>query len=172
MLYKNRYRVKTTRLCGWDYSSPGYYFITICVKGKEPLLGKMQNNIVVLSKYGEIVKEELELSPSIRKEIEIDDFVIMPNHLHIIVVINNVETHGVRLENTENKLHRKPKSLSSFVAGFKSAATKRINKMQNDVFFQWQPRFYDRIIRDENELKNIRLYIKNNPANFETDVET
>lgn len=117
----------------------------------------------------------------IRKELECDEFVIMPNHIHAIVIIKNenniksgnydniVETHG-RASLRRRKMVRLPKSLSSFVAGFKSSVTKRINEFRNTPKQPvWQSRFYDHIIRNESELNKIREYIINNPLNWERD---
>jgi len=173
MLFKNTYRIESTRLMDYDYSSNGYYFITLCTKNRECLFGEIINEEMQLSAIGEIVLQGWEKSFAIRKELFCDEFVIMPNHIHGIVIINKphidipVETHDrASLQPT----HRMPKSISSFVAGFKSAMTKRVNEIrQTPGMPLWQSRFYDHIIRDEKSLNKIRNYIVNNPINWQTD---
>ena len=86
-LFKNKYRIESNRCPNWDYSSPGYYFITICTKNRECILGKINKFQVILSEIGKIVEEEWLKSFEIRKELECDLYVIMPNHIHAIVGI-------------------------------------------------------------------------------------
>lgn len=171
-LYKNKYRIESNRLSNWDYSSAGYYFITICTYNREALFGYVSDGMMVLNEYGNVVQDEWLKSTKIRKEIELDEFIVMPNHLHGILLIKNndnaiVETNG-RLSLRQSSM--KPKSVSSFIAGFKSITTKRINTLRdargNPV---WQRNYHDRIIRNENELNNIRKYICDNPLNWEKD---
>lgn len=167
-LYKNKYRIKSSRLPGWDYSSAGYYFVTICAYMREPLFGNIFDKAIILSEYGKIVQEEWIKSVEIRKEIELDEFIIMPNHIHGIIIINNnhVETNG----RSSLQPSMQPKSISSFIAGFKSSATKRINIARNMRGNPvWQRNYYERIIRHEKELNNIRKYIETNPLNWDKD---
>jgi len=128
---------RSIRLRGYDYSSPGVYFITICTFQKECFLGKIKIGQIELNDFGEIVEREWEKSFQIRKEIRYDSFVIMPNHLHGIIIIvgargstpNNIDLQNKKadipnntgLVNIKNRvnchlpLQMKPKSLSSFV---------------------------------------------------------
>jgi putative transposase len=99
-LFRNKYRVESARLTVWDYSTPGYYFVTVCTNDRKCILSEIKDGTVILTPIGEIVKEEWERTGSIRKNVSIHEFVIMPNHLHGIVQIesqNPVETpwHGV-----------------------------------------------------------------------------
>ncbi len=92
-LYKNKYRIESTRLKDWDYSRNGYYFVTICTQDKKCLFGDVIDEKVQLSAIGEMVADEWQKTPQIRKNVSLDTWIIMPNHLHGIVVINNdVET--------------------------------------------------------------------------------
>ena len=157
-LYRQR---KSIRLKEYDYSLPGEYFVTICTHDHECTLGEIVNGEMRLNEIGKIVEEEWLRTENIRPGIELDVFVIMPNHVHGIIVIKdespNVGTHSCA------SLRRKPRSLGSIIAGFKSAATKRINEMRHTPSFPvWQKRFYDRIIRSDKELNNVRKYIQNN----------
>lgn len=182
-LYKNRYRIESIRLKNWDYSSDGYYFITICTKYREHLFGEIINNKINLSDIGKIVFQEWNKSFDIRAELFCDCFVIMPNHIHGVLRINissvethaPVETHAATPVETHAVLSLQgrghvPKSISSFVAGFKSHATKQINGYRNTPGgFVWQPRFHDHVIRNNGELNRIRKYINNNPCNWKED---
>ncbi|NLW48285.1 MAG: hypothetical protein GXY86_13250 [Firmicutes bacterium] len=213
LLFKNKYRIPSARLKGWDYSSLGWYFITICIKNKEGyLFGEVVDNEMRLNGYGQIVREEWENSFRIRRELTCRTYIIMPDHIHGLVGIiksnvnrngngnananvngnvyentyahengngnGNVETHGRASlpipTNPSNSINQNPKipqrmprSISSFVAGFKSAATKRINEMRGTPGEPlWQPRFYDRIIRDEKEFFAVQRYIDENPMRW------
>ena len=197
-LYKNKYRVESARLQGWDYSSPGYYFITVSTHNRMNLFGRIAENEMQLNEFGRIVQDEWNKSFVIRHELLPDEFVIMPNHFHGIVRLiyiadendvgndiatNIVETSGRTSlrDDGENRDNRDntgsqqpprlcPKSISSFMAGVKSIITKRINKTRNTPGTRvFQQRFYDHIIRNEQELDLIRHYIINNPANWHMD---
>jgi putative transposase len=157
----NRSHRKSIRLKEYDYSQPGEYFVTICTHNHECTLGEIMNGEMRLNEIGKIAEEEWLRTAIIRPDIQLDVFVIMPNHIHGIIVIEDesldVGTHSCA------SLQRKPRSLGSIIAGFKSAATKRINEMRHTPSFPvWQKRFYDRVIRNDKELDKIRDYIQNN----------
>lgn len=195
---------RSYRLHGWNYSKPGYYFITVCTHDRHHIFGSIDTSGMYLNEFGNIVQEEWDASFEIRSELEPDAFVIMPNHIHAIVRVIDageiapplnpqiVRTSGRTSPqdsppliasqksppliagqpapkiNTGKKNPRIcPKSISSFMAGVKSAITKRINALSFTPGAPvWQSRFHDHIIRDENELYHIRNYIKNNPAKW------
>ena len=139
-------------------SLPGEYFITMCTHNHECTLGEIVDGEMRLNEIGMIVEKEWLRTPSVRPGIELDLFVIMPNHMHGIIVIKE----GLPIVGTHScaSLQRKPRSLGSIIAGFKSAATKRINEMRHAPSIPvWQKRFYDHVIRNENELNRIRDYI-------------
>lgn len=140
-------RIKSIRLKGYDYSQAGGYFVTIVTYGRECLFGKVVNGETEINQLGKTIKEEWFRSTKIRKEIRLfeDEFVLMPNHIHGIVWIdtNIVGADGVRPEETAETnnagachagvnhagachapLQRKPKSLGSFIAGFKASVTR------------------------------------------------
>lgn len=179
--YKNKYRNESARLPGYDYSSPGYYFITICTHDRENLFGHIQNGLMNLSPIGLIVKEEWEKSSIIRNELFCNEYVIMPNHIHAILrivvgtsgrtslrVSQTIENQSTKWQGESFKSCLTPKSISSFVAGFKSGATTRIKKIQQNPGLKvWQSRFHDRVIRNPEEYERIKQYILNNPENNE-----
>ncbi|MFA5881379.1 MAG: transposase [Eubacteriales bacterium] len=173
---------RSIRLKGYDYSKAGYYFITICTKNRETLFGSIENGEMKLNEYGDIVREEWMKSSEIRREIELDYFIIMPDHIHGIVIINETKSgvgaHGhaplhshITSQNIK-PLHRKPKSISSFVAGFKSIVTKRINILRNcPQMSVWQRGYYEHIVRSEKDLKRIKTYIIENLNKWLDDSE-
>ena len=161
---------KSIRLRGYDYSQQGMYFVTVCTSDKKCNLGKIMNDDMKLNKYGHIVEKELLKSNIIRKEICINNYVIMPNHLHIIVSIVGADGRSPLQQHTTFRM--KPKSLSSFMSGFKSTVTKQINilhKTPGTPF--WQRNYYEHIIRNEKKLSKIREYIINNPLKWLLDRE-
>ena len=194
--FKNKYRIESNRLKNWDYSSKGKYFITLVTQHRVCYLGYVENKKMILSDFGRIVETEWYKSFEIRQELFLDSFIIMPNHIHAIVEIRrdlSVEAYG-RLLSVEsngrstqpingrstqpilNDFYRLPKSISSFLAGFKSAVNSKIDdyidenqlnlpkfNRQNHFF---QANYYDHIIRNEYSLKRIRQYIINNPKNW------
>jgi len=100
--YHNKYRVKSTRLKDWDYSSPGHYFVTICAKDRINYFGRVIGGIVELSDIGRIAEECWKNIPVHFPYVELDEFVIMPNHVHGIIVIkakHNVETQHIASQN-------------------------------------------------------------------------
>src|SRR5690554_2712883 len=91
-LFRNRYRVESTRVPVWDYSQPAWYFVTICTRNRVCTLGEVVNNEIILSPSGQIVKDEWKATAEIRPNVDLDASIIMPNHLHGIIVIEPVET--------------------------------------------------------------------------------
>ncbi len=176
-LFQEKYKIKSIRLSFWNYSNSGHYFITICTKDRIDYFGKIKNGIICLNKYGSIICQEIYRTPLIRKNVVIDEFIVMPNHIHLVLEINNallnnesVETQCIAsLPNTyKNTFGPQRNNLSSIMRGLKSIITKRIH--QNGLInFQWQSRFYDHIIRDEEDLYRIKEYIQNNPLNWNRD---
>ena len=192
-LYKNKYRVETTRLKNWDYSSNGYYHITICTKTREHIFGRIVvetglkpvSTKMTLNEYGKIVEKCWHDLPDHYSNLKLDEFVIMPNHIHGIMIIDNndipasagvVET-GLKPVSTRTTTpiptqttNKKQHGLFEFVRAFKTFSSRRINELRlSPGTSVWQSRFYDRIVRDENELNRIREYIQNNPINWKND---
>ncbi len=164
------------RLQEYDYSSVGAYFVTICTFQRKCLFGEIIDGKMNLNEYGEIVKNEWIKSSEIRQEIELDEWIIMPNHFHAIIFITTFKT--LEASNSSSPHNRsqgtapsmKPKSLSSLVAGFKSATTASINTKRDAAGTPvWQRNYYENIIRNELALEKIRQYVQNNPISWEID---
>jgi putative transposase len=180
--FKGKYRVESTRLPGWDYAGAGWYFVTICTRNRECLFGDIVDGEMHLSSIGEIVAEEWQKTPDIRPNVVLDEWVIMPNHLHGIIVIleppdRAVETSRRDVSTTASQRdvpttttppRLQAGSLGAIIGQIKSVCTKRI-WAAGHTEFGWQSRFYDHIIRDEGSLQRIREYIINNPANWAED---
>jgi len=169
---------RSIRLPAYDYTQPGAYFLTVVTHQRQCLFGEVVDGQVLVSAYGEAVRQEWLRSTQIRREIQLDAFVVMPNHIHGIVIIGGqtVGAHGRappgRAPPGRAPLHRSPLSLGSFVAGFKSAVTKRINEIRATPGLPvWQHNYYERVIRNEEELRQIRQYIIDNPAQWDDDLE-
>jgi hypothetical protein len=124
---------RSIRLAGYDYASEGGYYITIVTKGRVCLFGEVINGEMQLNDFGRIVHEEWFRSTVIRHEIELDmdEFVVMPNHIHGIVWINDDRGRGDRPVAPTKPVGPPPKSIGAFVAGLKSSVTKRINVLRN-----------------------------------------
>ena len=165
---------RSIRLPGYDYAQAGAYFVTLVTHQRQCLFGEIVDGAMLVGSHGDTVKEEWLRSAEVRREIELDAFVLMPNHIHGIVVIRDQSTvvgaHG--RAPLPPMPHRPPRSLGSFVAGFKSAVTKRINEIRGTAGLPvWQRNYYDRVIRDEEELSRIRQYIIDNSARWAEDPE-
>lgn len=174
-LFKNKFKKDSLRLKTWDYSWNGYYFVTICVKDRKKFwFGEIENGKMRLNVVGKLVKTELIKTEEIRKNVKLDCFVIMPNHIHGIIVINNdvsVETHcnaSLREKGNFNKFGPQKNNLASIIRGFKGPVKRWCNK-NNFESFQWQSRFYEHVIRTEKTLEKIRDYIQYNPDKWDAD---
>jgi REP element-mobilizing transposase RayT len=186
--FRNKYRIATTRLKGYDYTRNGLYFITICTQKKIPCFGEINDGKMVLSEIGIIVYKFWMQIQDHFPNINLDEFIIMPDHIHGIIIIKSksetksetkseikydhmVETPNLGVS-TESSIqigkygnaHWKSNSIGSIINQFKRICTIKTKSIGLD--FSWQPRFYDHIIRSDNELNRIRTYIKNNPNNW------
>lgn len=169
----NLHHRRSIRLQGYDYAQAGAYFVTICTQNREWLFGEVVDGEMRLSDAGQIVANEWINTLLLRPNVELDGWVVMPNHLHGIVVI--VESYrgdvGVLHAPMGIPTLRSPsQTIGAIVRGFKSTVTKQINllRKQNSAVL-WQRNYYEHIIRDESELNEIREYIQNNPLKWEMD---
>lgn len=160
------------RLKGYDYSSNGVYYVTICTQGQEMLFGNILNKEMVLNKMGEIVELIWESLPQ-HHPIDLGTFQIMPNHVHMIIMIvgatrGSPDKYGLQLEGRSRPA---PTELGTIVGLFKSEITKRIRIIaDNPKFIVWQRNYYEHIIiRSEQDLEKISWYIVNNPKIWERD---
>jgi len=168
-LFANKYRIKSTRLPQWDYSTPWWYFVTICTSDGVCWFGDVDNGKMNLSKVGEIAQEYWQEITVHFSNVSLDEFIVMPNHIHGIVVIKHQQPTkrgrdgACPVSTSENTI-----TLGNIVGSFKSAVTRWCCQNGSDDF-AWQPRFYDHIIRNEKSLQKIRFYIHHNAKKWEDD---
>ncbi|NER95141.1 MAG: transposase [Symploca sp. SIO1B1] len=167
---KYRYR-RSIRLKGYDYSQLGAYFITICTNNRECLFGKIDNQQMEVNELGEIVIDVWLYLPTRYPNLELDEFVIMPNHVHCILVITEATEQLPQRELSQPKQRRKM-LLPKVVGYFKMNSAKAVNQHRlSSGRSLWQPNYYERIIRNEAELDRVRRYIVNNPAKWNQDCD-
>ncbi|MCL1794999.1 MAG: transposase [Oscillospiraceae bacterium] len=153
---------KSIRLKGYDYSKPGYYFVTMCVEGRHEILGTIAVGQGLcscrLSDAGNIARTELHGLETRYKNMVIDKYVIMPNHMHAIIKIEQREQSP------------RPTTVMDMVCAYKSITTKYYNKtLGMSGKTMWQERFHDHIIRDREDYQRIWRYIDENPARWAED---
>jgi len=181
---------KSIRLPGYDYTQPGSYFVTIVTHRRECAFGEITNGVMRLNEWGKIVAECWSAIPDHYCDVVIDEFIVMPNHIHGIIVIceNGAKpAHPVGAtqwvaptktgSHAEQEIRRGKttivsNSIGSMVGQIKSITTKRINQIRNTRGAPvWQRNYWEHIIRNDGELSRIREYIRNNPAQWNTDIE-
>ena len=170
---------KSIRLKNHDYSEKGYYYITVCTQNRENLLCDIDNGHVVLNENGIIVKNTWFDLPNHNANIVLDEFTIMPNHIHAIIIIVGAGSKPAQSGSTQNhgaKTNRAglepapTSSLSEIVRQLKTFSARQINKHRNKQRTPvWQRNYYEHIIRNAEELNKIRVYIANNPLNWQND---
>lgn len=165
---------RSIRLRDYDYTQTGAYFITVCTQTRQCLFGHIINGIIELNDAGKIVADEWIKTAELRHEIELDAWVVMPDHFHGILIINRGQSNrrGTALRAPTGERFGKPisGSIPTIVRSFKSAVTKRINALQNTPgTILWQRGYWERVIRDEFEMDRIREYIRDNPLKWQLD---
>jgi len=156
---------KLNRLKEYDYSQDGCYFATICVRDKKEWFGKIETGRMVLNEYGEIIEQRWLWLRRQYPYVKLDEFVVMPNHFHGILVI---DSNHIIIGNGRDRSLQKIKPLSELIGAFKTTSSKLIHQSGLNVF-RWQKSFYDHIIRNEKTLQKIREYIQNNPLKWDLD---
>jgi len=161
---------RSIRLRDYDYSQAGAYFITICAHNHESLFGEIADGAMRLNAAGEIVADEWQKLAQVKEEIELDEWMVMPNHLHGILIFtdNAGAIHELPLRMTQTQ--RRQMALPKLVGRFKMLSAKQINMLRNTPGIPlWQRNYWEHIIRDEADLRRIREYISSNPARWELD---
>ncbi len=180
---------KSIRLKGYDYSRAGAYFVTICTHNKECIFGAVTDGNLALHEFGRMVNAEWLKTAKIRKNVILDVYIIMPNHVHGIILIiddddDSKERHHFKTGTARRATTKgdglikmefgkpKPGSLPVIVGSFKSAVARQINSMRNTPGKEvWQRNYYEHIVRNQVELDRIREYIVANPARWRMDKE-
>ena len=195
-LYQNKYRIPTARATWHDYSG-GAYFITICTAGRMHYFGEIADGEIKFTEIGQYADKCLQEIPKHFPHVEVPLYVVMPNHIHAIIIINEiVETQNLASRNGQteipngsnetqnfaslqsqnqpqnntahiNRFGPQSKNLASVIRGFKIGVTKYAR--QRGIAFAWQPRFYDHVIRNHHEINRIAEYIGNNVTRWDLD---
>ncbi|HGO5824538.1 TPA: transposase [Mannheimia haemolytica] len=179
MFDPKKHHRRSIRLKGYDYSQEGLYFLTICCKNRECLFGEIINQDIKLNRLGQMVYREWLNTKNIRNNIELLNFVIMPNHLHAIIQI--IQKKGTSED--LGKFKSPKQTIGSIVRGFKISVIKQLkdeyrrgelqfaptNALYAMDFNIWQRNYYEHIIRNEKSFDEIVNYIQNNPLNWERD---
>jgi len=171
---------KSMRLKGYDYSQGGYYFITICTYNMKYIFGEIIKGKMINNIYGNMIRDSWEDLETRFVNIQLDQFIVMPDHFHGIIIIKNGSSVGVPLAGTQSTIHAKCNGqaqdqplrsiIPQIIGVFKSITTNRYEKLyDSNIRFNklWQKSYYDRIIRNEIELNEIREYIMHNPLKWE-----
>ena len=164
---------RSIRLPGYDYSSEGAYYVTIVTYNRDCLFGEIVSSEMILNDFGKIADECWRSIPEHFQFVELGAYVIMPNHVHGIIIITDGGRGAALLRpyNTNDNPHKinvKPGSLGAIVRSYKSAVSYRINKEHNTTSI-WQRNYYEHIIRDEKDLQNKTDYIDANPSLWNED---
>ncbi len=192
----DKHHRRSIRLRGYDYTQAGAYFVTIVTQEREPLFGNVADGEMVLSAYGRVAATMWQRIPRHFPHVELDEWVVMPNHIHGIIVITGVvrgrgDAFPTKHSGSAGVAHGETSiasqvpdgecvaptgppsgSLGAIVGNFKSVVTRRINRMRKTSGARvWQRNYYERIIRNERELNAIRQYIHDNPARWRDDTE-
>ncbi len=167
-LFQNRYRIESTRIPDWDYSARGWYFVTFCTKDKECSLGRAVDGQMLLSDAGVIAEAEMKALSTHYQNVAVDRYVIMPNHVHAIVVVEGTHIYSPKAGVAPSPIGMNRPSLSTIVGGYKAGVSRRCHA-QGIVDFAWQARFHDHILRSNVSVNAVRDYIDRNPENWILD---
>ncbi|MCB0220578.1 MAG: transposase [Chrysiogenetes bacterium] len=176
---------RSIRLRGYDYTRAGAYFLTICARGRECLFGEVAEGTVRLSDSGRAVEAAWHGLPEHYPHVDLDAFVVMPNHVHGIIVLSDPDVGaGLKPAPTENAVVEMDRAglkpaptgthhgLPEIVRAFKTFSARRINALRGTPGVPvWQRNYYEHIVRDDDDLARIREYIANNPIGWGGDRE-
>jgi len=190
--FQNKYRISSARLQTWDYANNGAYFITICTQNRHHFFGQIQNQEMQLSEIGKFAEQFWHEIPNHFLMVELGNFVVMPNHIHGILIMNHpVETRFIASDNNDDNNNNKNQtrliaSLQGETGGFSGDKNPMIGNSISKIIrwykgrcsfecrkinpnFGWQSRFHEHIIRNSRSLDNIQNYIEQNPLKWDED---
>ena len=181
--HPDRHHRQSIRLPQYDYRQAGAYFVTICSNQRQCLFGEIIGGELRLNDVGEIVQTEWLRSAMVRPYIELDVFVVMPNHLHGIIMLRDTPARTRATQRVapttgdtgapSTDAHGPARdSIGAIIGQFKSITTKRINEIRNTQGSPlWQRNYYEAVLRDEHQLARVRQYILDNPGKWSEDTE-
>ena len=187
---------RSIRLRDFDYAGNAMYFVTVCAVGRRCLFGEIDDGSMALNAVGAMVEHEWLRSATIRAELDLHSFVVMPNHLHCLLTCTPIDepipavgARGARPSRDQHggidgtgrlpdqgarhaPLRTTPRSLGSFIGGFKAATTRQYREVTGEMGGSlWQRGYYEHVVRDDQDFARIGGYIANNPANWALDHE-
>jgi REP element-mobilizing transposase RayT len=170
-LLTGRLRRSSNRAPNFDYRSVGAYFVTVVTYNRECIFGAIKDGRLIPSLAGKTVAEEWARTPAKRSNFQIDEFVVMPNHLHgILIVTTELPRAPEQLTEAGPRLRSPSNSVGAVVRGFKAATTTALNRMAGTPGMPlWQANYHDRILASDREIQSAREYIRRNPANWPDD---
>ncbi len=170
MLYKEKYRSEPARLAGWDYRTPAWYFVTICVASQRHMLGEIEDGVLELTAASGIAGAHLASLSTYYSGVSLDRFGVMPNHVHVLVQIDGPAMAIPTLAASLTQEFSPPKagSLSAMIRSYKAGVSRAWHEA-GLTDFCWQPRFHEHIVRSQASLEATRVYIEENPKNWEED---
>jgi len=187
----DKHHRRSIRLQGYDYSQPGIYFITLCTQNHECLFGEILNGEMRLNEFGKMTQQCWLEIPHHFPHVKLDEFVIMPDHIHGIIILNDIVGAKNFSPQPSNNFSPQPsnnfspqpmstpqqnitpfrspsKTIGSIIRGFKIGVTKGF-RQNTDIYVVWQRNYYEHIIRNKVELNRMRQYIIDNPKKWKTD---
>ena len=164
-------RRRSPRLAGYDYSQQGAYFVTMCAFRRSCIFGEIVGDEMRPNDFGDVVAASWNDIPEHHPQVALDEFVVMPNHVHgILLLVDNRSAPGNVVQGRSSG--PASGSLGAVVGSFKSAVTRGINRLRGCPSVPvWQRSYHDRIIRNDDELRRIRTYIRENPLRWALDPE-
>ena len=166
-LFQNRYRIESTRIPDWDYSAR-LVLRDILHEGQRMSLGRAVDGQMLLSDAGVIAEAEMKALSTHYQNVAVDRYVIMPNHVHAIVVVEGTHIYSPKAGVAPSPIGMNRPSLSTIVGGYKAGVSRRCHA-QGIVDFAWQARFHDHILRSNVSVNAVRDYIDRNPENWILD---
>ena len=173
MIYgPQKHRRRSIRLPGYDYSLPGAYFVTACIRKGEPLLGKITNGVMAMNPFGQVVRQTWDQLPNHYGHIRLDCFAVMPNHVPGIIFVVDTNTGGAGLKPVPTDKATDRHAISEIIRGFKTFSARRRNQLRRTPGQSvWQRNYFEHVVRDESARNRIREYILRNPSNWARDRE-
>jgi len=172
----DKHHRRSIRLPSYDYASVGAYFATVCAHDRARIFGEVADGAMHLARIGNIVDECLKAIPEHFENVIVDAAIVMPNHVHVILVIakRDERARGITGASGNGMATRRfiapgPGSVGTILGTFKAAATREVNQPRVKGFILWQRSFYERVIRNDREMNAFREYIELNPLNWRKD---
>jgi putative transposase len=160
-----RPRRKNLRLDGYDYANAGAYLVTVCTRGRRCTLGHIEEDRVALSGTGTIVHRQIAALPLRFVQVHVDAFVVMPNHVHVLLVLDGRARQASPLCIGRRSRQASPVRLGGIVGAFKAGSSREAGRPL------WQRGYHDHVVRDEDDLARVRTYIETNPIRWHLDPE-